>query len=139
MDGLQIYALSLWQLGKNDLVLSAARNLAATVSTMDHMSAAAAAAVCLICRLLFRISGMDSAINSILKMPKGLFQSSKISFIVSSIHALDRSNRLESVVSSSRKSLRSQEEICGMHFLIAIGKLVIIFLLLLKLVPQVLV
>lgn len=137
MDGLQIYALSLWQLGKNDLVLSAARNLAATVSTMDHMSAAAA--VCLICRLLFRISGMDSAINSILKMPKGLFQSSKISFIVSSIHALDRSNRLESVVSSSRKSLRSQEEICGMHFLIAIGKLVIIFLLLLKLVPQVLV
>lgn len=122
VEGLQIYAFSLWQLGKTELALSVARNLAVSVSTMEQTSAAAS--VVFICRFLYHISGLDSAINSILKMPKQLFQSSKISFIVSAIHALDRSNRLESVVSSSRYYLKSHEEITGMHFLIALGKLV---------------
>lgn len=121
-EGLQIYAFSLWKLGQSNLVLSEAKNLAASVSCMERISAAAS--VILICRLLYYISGLDSAVNSILKMPKELFQSSKISFIVSAIHALDRSNRLESVVSSSRYFLKSPEHISGMHFLIALGKLV---------------
>ena len=121
-DGLQIYAFSLWKLGQSNLALSVAKSLAASVSTIEHISAAAS--VSLICRLLYYISGLDSAINSILKMPKELFQSSKISFVVSSMHALDRGNRLESVVSSSRYFLKSHEDISGMHFLIALGKLV---------------
>ncbi|KAF3446960.1 hypothetical protein FNV43_RR12140 [Rhamnella rubrinervis] len=118
---LQIYAISLWQLGKNDLALSVARNLAVSVPNMEQMSAAVS--VSLICRLLYSISGLSTASNSILKMPKELFQSSKISFIVSAINALDRSNRLESVVSSSRCYVKSDEEISRMHNLIALGKL----------------
>ncbi|XP_048331542.1 tetratricopeptide repeat protein SKI3 isoform X2 [Ziziphus jujuba] len=121
-EGLQIYALSFWQLGKNDQALSEARNLAAGVSTMERKLAATS--VSLICRLLYSISGLDSAVNSILKMPKELFQSSKISFIISAINALDQSNRLESVVSSSRNYLKSQDEISRMHSLIALGKLI---------------
>lgn len=121
-EGLQIYAFSLWKLGQNNMALSVAKNLPASVSSMEHISAAAS--VSLICRLLYCISGLDSAINSILKMPKELFQNSRISFIVSAINALDRSNRLESVVSSSRYFLKSPKDMSGMHFLIALGKLV---------------
>ncbi|XP_068305808.1 tetratricopeptide repeat protein SKI3 [Pyrus communis] len=122
VEGLQIYAFSLWQLGETNLALSVVRSLAVSVSTMEQKSAAAP--VVFICRLLYYISGLDSAINSILKMPKQLFRSSKISFIVSAIHALDQSNRLQSIVSSTRDYLKSHEEITGMHFLIALGKLV---------------
>ncbi|PPR82873.1 hypothetical protein GOBAR_AA37846 [Gossypium barbadense] len=120
-EGLQIYAFSLWQLGENDLALSVTRALAASVSTMDRISAAVS--VSFICRLLYYISGPDLAIGSILKMPKELFHSSKISFIVSAINALDQNNRLESIISSSRYFLASQEEITGMHYLIALSKL----------------
>lgn len=136
-EGLQIYALSFWQLGKNDQALSEARNLAAGVSTMERKLAATS--VSLICRLLYSISGLDSAVNSILKMPKELFQSSKISFIISAINALDQSNRLESVVSSSRNYLKSQDEISRMHSLIALDKLVSFLHQLLKLEPLTLV
>ncbi|KAG4199923.1 hypothetical protein ERO13_A05G177300v2 [Gossypium hirsutum] len=121
-EGLQIYAFSLWQLGENDSALSVTRALAASVSTMDRISAAVS--VSFICRLLYYISGPDLAIGSILKMPKELFHSSKISFIVSAINALDQNNRLESIISSSRYFLASQEEITGMHYLIALSKLI---------------
>lgn len=120
--GLQIYALSLWQLGKKELALSVVRTLASSILSLDRTSVASS--ISFICRLLYYVSGQDSAIISILKMPKDLFQSSKVNFIVSAIHALDRFNQLESVVSSSRCSLASPEEITGMHFLIALGKLV---------------
>ncbi|KAJ0024743.1 hypothetical protein Pint_09139 [Pistacia integerrima] len=120
--GLQIYALSLWQLGKHELALSVARNLGASVSTLELTSIAAS--VSFICTLLYHISGLDSAINSILKMPKGLFQSSKMSFVVSAIHSLDRNNQLKSVVSSSRSCVSSSEEILGMHYLVTLDKLV---------------
>ncbi|XP_044511086.1 tetratricopeptide repeat protein SKI3 isoform X2 [Mangifera indica] len=120
--GLQIYAFSLWQLGKHELALSVARNLAASVSTLEQTSVASS--VSFICRLLYHISGLDSAINSILKMPKGLFQSSKMSFVVSAIHSLDHSNQLKSVVSSSRSCVLSSEEILGMHYLVTLDKLV---------------
>ncbi|KAL6996045.1 hypothetical protein U1Q18_006180 [Sarracenia purpurea var. burkii] len=122
LEGLQIYAYSLWQLGKNDLVLSITKKLAASALSMEQPSRDAS--VGLICRFLYNISGLESAIISILKMPKELFQSSKISFIVSAIHSLDQSNQLESVVSSSRSFIASQEEITRMHFLIALSKLV---------------
>uniref|UniRef100_A0A5B7C540 Tetratricopeptide repeat protein SKI3 n=1 Tax=Davidia involucrata TaxID=16924 RepID=A0A5B7C540_DAVIN len=122
LEGLQIYAISLWQLGKNDLALSVTRNLAASVLSMEQTSRAAS--ISFICRLLYYISGQDSAIISILKMPKELFQGSKISYVVSAIHALDQSSQLESVVSSSCYFLNSPEEITEMHFLIALSKLV---------------
>ncbi|XP_058220446.1 tetratricopeptide repeat protein SKI3 isoform X2 [Rhododendron vialii] len=121
-EGLHIYALSLWKLGKNDLVLSITKDLAAHALSMKQPSKDAS--VILICRLLYYISGLESAATSILKMPKELFQSSKISFVVSAFHALDQCNLLESVVSSSRRYVVSNEEITRMHFLIALGKLV---------------
>ncbi|KAK9269809.1 hypothetical protein L1049_025382 [Liquidambar formosana] len=122
VEGLQIYAISLWQLGKNKLALSVARNLVIAVSTEERTSGAGA--ITFFCRLLYYISGQESAITNILKMPKELFQSSKVSFIVSAIHALDRSDQLESVVSSSRQFLASYEDITGMHLLIALTKLI---------------
>ncbi|KAK4600400.1 hypothetical protein RGQ29_010162 [Quercus rubra] len=122
VEGLQIYAYSLWKLDKRDLALSVLRNLAASVSAMEQTSVAAP--VSFICRMLYFMSGLDSAIRSILKMPKELFQNSGVSFIVSAIHTLDTCNRLEPVVSSSRCFLTSHEEITEMHFLIALGKLV---------------
>ncbi|XVE56309.1 hypothetical protein DITRI_Ditri03aG0228300 [Diplodiscus trichospermus] len=121
-ESLQIFAFSLWKLGEHESALSRIRTLAAIIPTMDKTSAALS--VSFICRLLYYISGQDLAIVSILKMPKELFQSSKISFIVSAIDALDQKNRLESIVSGSRYFLASNEEITGMHYLIALSKLI---------------
>ncbi|GAB4861706.1 hypothetical protein Ancab_036959 [Ancistrocladus abbreviatus] len=121
VEGLQIYAISLWQLGKNELALSAARDLAKLVSAMGE---SAGPSVSLICKLFYCISGLDSAVNSILKMPKALFQSTEVSFIILAVHALDQNNCLESVVSSSGSCLSSHEEIMEMHLLIAMSKLV---------------
>ncbi|KAH6780547.1 Tetratricopeptide repeat superfamily protein [Perilla frutescens var. hirtella] len=119
--GLQIYAVCLWRLGKNDMALSATRSLASSILSMEKNLAAAS--ISFICRLLYNISGQESAITSILKMPKQLFSSSKISFIVSAIHVMDPKDQLEAVVSSSRSSLTSHEEIISMHILVTIGKL----------------
>ncbi|KAI4336665.1 hypothetical protein L6164_015163 [Bauhinia variegata] len=118
----QVYALSLWQCGQNDLALTVAKNLGASLSYMEKASAATS--ICFICRLLYIMCGLDAVITAILKMPKELFQDSKVCFVMSAIHALDEQNRLGFVVSSSRYILTSNEEITGMHFLIALGKLV---------------
>ncbi|PIN19633.1 TPR repeat-containing protein [Handroanthus impetiginosus] len=118
---LQIYALCLRQLGKNDMALSITRSLASSILSMEENLAAAS--ISFICRMLYHVSGQESAIKSILKMPKELFRSSKISFVVSAIHAMDQKNLLEPLVSSSRSFVTSQEEVIGMHILIALGKL----------------
>ncbi|BAU00867.1 hypothetical protein VIGAN_10250300 [Vigna angularis var. angularis] len=121
-EGLQVYAFSLWQLGKNDLALTVARSLLATLSSMQRTSVATS--ICFICRLVYYICGLDAVITTIVKMPKDLFQSSKVSFVMSAIHALDGQNRLEFVVTGSRYFLKYYEEIAGMHLLIALSKLV---------------
>ncbi|XP_068467827.1 tetratricopeptide repeat protein SKI3 isoform X3 [Phaseolus vulgaris] len=121
-EGLQVYAFSLWQLGKNDLALSVTRSLAATLSSMQKTSVATA--ICFICRLVYYICGLDAVITNIVKMPKDLLQSSKVSFVMSAIHALDGQNRLEFVVTGSRYFLKYYEEIAGMHLLVALSKLV---------------
>lgn len=121
-EGLQIYALCLWKLGKSDLALSVTRSLASNILSMEEN--VAAASISFICRLLYNISGQESAIISILKMPKQMFRSSNISFVVSAIHVLDKNNQLESIVSISRSFLTSQEDIVAMHILITLSKLV---------------
>lgn len=121
-EGLQVYAFSLWQLGENDLALSVARSLAASLSSMDKSSVATS--ICFICRLVYFICGLDAVVTSIVKMPMELFQSSKVSFVMSAINILDGQNRLGLVVSNTRHFLKYQEEIARMHFLIALGKLV---------------
>ncbi|XP_057975625.1 tetratricopeptide repeat protein SKI3 isoform X2 [Malania oleifera] len=121
-QGLQIYAISLWKLGRNDAALSVVRDLAVSFSSMERTSGAVS--ISFICRLLYYISGKESAVNSILKMPRELLQSSKVSFITAAIHALDLKNRLGVVVSSSRYVVASQEENTEMYFLVALGKLI---------------
>ncbi|XP_026404471.1 tetratricopeptide repeat protein SKI3-like [Papaver somniferum] len=120
--GLQIHALSLWKLGKNELALSVVRILAASISKMDNDTASAS--ICLVCKLMYHVSGLESASSSILKMPRELLKSSSMSFIVFVIHVLDHSNRLESVIPIGRESLTSDEEIAEMHSLIALSKVV---------------
>ncbi|KAI3938059.1 hypothetical protein MKW98_018615 [Papaver atlanticum] len=120
--GLQIHALSLWKLGKDELALSVVRILAASISKMDNDTASAS--ICLVCKLMYHISGLESASSSILKMPRELLKSSSMSFIVFVIHVLDHSNRLESVIPIGRESLTSDEEIAEMHSLIALSKVV---------------
>ncbi|XP_019423132.1 PREDICTED: tetratricopeptide repeat protein SKI3 [Lupinus angustifolius] len=121
-EGLQVYAFSLWQLGENGLALSVARSLAATLSSMEKASVATS--ICFICRLIYYICGLDAVITNILKMPKELFQSSKVCFVMLAINALDGNNRLGFVVTTTRYFLKYHEEIARMHFLIALGKLV---------------
>lgn len=122
VEGLQVYAFSLWKFGKNDQALGTVRTLASGISTMERTRIAAS--VSFICRLLYSISGLDFAISSIMKMPTNFFQSSKMSFVVAAVHAIDWCDRLESIVLSSRSYLQSHEEITGMHILIALSKLV---------------
>lgn len=104
------------------MALSAARKLASSILSLEPSLAGASTS--LICSLMFFISGLDSAITSILKMPKQLFQSSKVYFTVFAIHALDQSSQLESIVSSCSYSVVSSKDISSMHFLLALGKLV---------------
>ncbi|KAL5704155.1 hypothetical protein ACHQM5_022625 [Ranunculus cassubicifolius] len=120
--GLQIYGVSLWQNGKSDQALSVARSLAANVSTIDRPTAATS--ISLIFKLLYRISGQDITVTSILKMPKELLINPKISFVVTVLDTLDHSNQLKLVLSTSRDSLTSHEDISGMHSLIALCKLI---------------
>lgn len=122
VEGLQVYAISLWKTGQNDLALSAVRDLATCIPTMKLSSAVAS--ICLICSVLYSISGAGSTINSILKLPRELFQSAKVSFIISAVDAVDQSSQLQAVVSSGRCSLSSQEEITEMHLLIVLSKLI---------------
>lgn len=104
------------------MALSVTRSLASNILSMEEN--VAAASISFICRLLYNISGQESAIISILKMPKQMFRSSNISFVVSAIHVLDKNNQLESIVSISRSFLTSQEDIVAMHILITLSKLV---------------
>ncbi|XP_057519468.1 tetratricopeptide repeat protein SKI3 isoform X2 [Amaranthus tricolor] len=121
IEGLQIYAFALWELGQHDRALLAIRELAKCIPTMKLSSAVTS--ICLICSLQYSISGAGSTINSILKMPRKLLQSTKVSFIISAIDAVHQSYQLQALVSSTRYSLSSQEEIMEMHLLIALSKL----------------
>ncbi|KAL0347956.1 UNVERIFIED_CONTAM: Tetratricopeptide repeat protein SKI3 [Sesamum angustifolium] len=118
---LQIYALCLLQLGKNDMALSTMRSLASSILSLEE--SLAVASISFICRLLYHISGQESAITSILKMPKEFFHSSKISFVVTAIHVLDPKDELEPIVSRSRSFITCREDIIRMHILITFGKL----------------
>ena len=99
-----------------------ARSLAASLSSMEK--SAMEMSISFIFRLLYYICGLDAVITNIVKMPKELLQSSKVSFVLSAINALDGHNRLGFVVSSGRYFLKYHDEIARMHLLIALGKLV---------------
>ncbi|KAM3236778.1 tetratricopeptide repeat protein SKI3 isoform X1 [Capsicum annuum] len=122
VEGLQLYTLSYWKLGKYDLALSMAKRLASSALPTEHPLAAAS--LSFICRLVYHISGQELAIRNILQLPKRAFQSSKVRLVASAMHALDESHQLDSVVSSVHESLSSSKEIAALDFLATLGLLV---------------
>uniref|UniRef100_A0A7N0T3Q5 Tetratricopeptide repeat protein SKI3 n=1 Tax=Kalanchoe fedtschenkoi TaxID=63787 RepID=A0A7N0T3Q5_KALFE len=121
VKGFQIYALSLYRLGQNNLALSLSRTLSSKVSSMT--GASSPVFTNFIISLLHEASGLDSSISAILKMPEELFESSEVSFPISAIHALDRNKKLTSLVVKSRRFVESHEDVTEMHYLIALTKL----------------
>ncbi|XP_070056418.1 tetratricopeptide repeat protein SKI3 isoform X1 [Nicotiana tomentosiformis] len=122
VEGLQLYALSYWKLGKYDLALSVAKRLASSALPTEH--SLAAASISFVCRLVYHTSGQELAIRNILQLPRRAFESSKVRLVASAIHALDESHQLDSVVSSVRESLSSSKEIAALDFLATLGLLV---------------
>ncbi|XP_068652735.1 tetratricopeptide repeat protein SKI3 [Aristolochia californica] len=121
--GLQVYAVALWKLGRTEQSLSMARSLAKSVSTMNQTSGLAATG--LILKLVYCISGQKAAASSILKTPRNLMHSVKISYILSVLVTLDQSGQLRSFLPSDLSFISSHEEITSLHSLIAIVKLVV--------------
>ncbi|CAM8996201.1 unnamed protein product [Rhodiola kirilowii] len=121
VKGLQVYALSALQLGQNNLALSLTKTLSSTVSSMTQASSHVFTKF--IVSLLYTVSGLESSISAILKMSEELFKSSEVSFALSAIHALDKENKLTSIVMKSRCFVESHEDATEMHYLIALTKL----------------
>ncbi|CAN1315796.1 Tetratricopeptide repeat protein SKI3 [Linum perenne] len=120
--GMQIYAVALWQHGKNERALDVARTLAGTLSTAGEASISVI--VSFISRLLYCISGIDPAITSLVKMPKEAFKSTKTRLIAHAIYALDQSTRLNSTVLDRNYFLLSDEEAVEVNYLMALTELV---------------
>lgn len=119
--GLQMYAVALWKIGQYDLALSIARNLVQSISTMKQTCAAAAPG--LICSLIYRISGMDSAVATIQKLPPELCRSTRMMFMLSALNALDPSNQLQLLLPSPQ-NVKSRDVVTEIYSIIAIGKMV---------------
>ncbi|KAL6013539.1 hypothetical protein ACLOJK_004037 [Asimina triloba] len=117
--GRQIYAVTLWKLGRNDLALSIAKQLASNIKTMN--SSSAAGPLGLICKLMYHIAGLESTNANILKMPKDLLHGTKISSIIAVLSALDQSSQLRSLI---LHLLTSHDVGVGFHSLLALAKLI---------------
>lgn len=121
--GLQVYAIALWKLGKNDQALHVARNLAKNVSTMQKTSCTAT--IGLICQLIYRILGLESAISTILKLPREYLTGAKLSLIISAVNALDPINRLQLFLPTNLSSFDTYDLVVEMHTVTATKKMVI--------------
>lgn len=119
---MQIYALSAWKLGQNNLALSLTKSLSSTVSSLTQASSPAF--INFIISMFYEVSGLEPSIYMILKMSEKLFESSEVSFALSAVHALDSEKRLVSLVAKSRSFIESYEDTTEMHYLIALTKLV---------------
>jgi superkiller protein 3 len=116
---LQIYALSLWKLGRHDEALSVSRNLAENLSSMKQESATAALGF--ICTLTYNISGKDSAAAVIHKLPGQLNYSTQLKFIISALDALQPNKRFQLPQLSMPPRLTSYEVMSEVHSNIALG------------------
>ncbi|KAG6514409.1 hypothetical protein ZIOFF_024764 [Zingiber officinale] len=120
--GLQIYAVALWNLGQNNRALTVVRKLAENISTMKQTSANAALG--LICTLVYNISGCDSVVATISKLPSNLLQSTRMSLIVCALNALDTNNRLQLLLPTISPATASHGIVSEMHSLTAISKMI---------------
>jgi len=128
LDGnaLQIYVVALWKLGKRDLALTAARNLAKILSTLKQRCAVAASR--LICSLIYCVSGQNPAATFILKLPRDLLQSTKMSLIISTINALNPTSQLEMLLQSNLQNFASHDVITELHSIMSMSKMVKFFI-----------
>ncbi|KAG6510698.1 hypothetical protein ZIOFF_028729 [Zingiber officinale] len=120
--GLQIYAVALWNLGQNNRALTVVRKLAENISTMKQTSANAALG--LICTLVYNISGCDSVVATISKLPSNLLQITRMSLIVCALNALDTNNRLQLLLPTISPATASHGIVSEMHSLTAISKMI---------------
>ncbi|KAG0490361.1 hypothetical protein HPP92_007224 [Vanilla planifolia] len=120
--GLQIYAVSLWKLGKNNQALHVARNLAKNISNIEKSSTSAA--IALICQLIYHISGLDVAIPFIFKLPREYLHGSKMGLVISSLDALDPSHRLKLLVPSNHNSSKAYDFVTQLHTMISLSKMI---------------
>lgn len=120
VDGLQIYALALWKIGRSEEALSVSRNLAEKLSGMKQERATAALGF--ICTLTYEISGKDSAAAVIHKLPSQLNYSSQLKFIISALDAFHPTKRFQFPQLSMPPRLTSYEVMSEVHSNIALGK-----------------
>ncbi|KAJ1296360.1 hypothetical protein BS78_01G294600 [Paspalum vaginatum] len=120
VDGLQIYALALWKIGRKEEALSVSRNLAENLSGMKPESATVVLGF--ICTLTYEISGKDSAAAIIHKLPGQLNYSSQLKFIISALDALHPTKRFRLPQLSMPPKLTSYQVMSEVHSNIALGK-----------------
>lgn len=96
-----------------------ARTLAGKVSSMEQASASAA--VALVCKLVYSISGKDSSVTLIQRIPSHLLDSTQMRFIYSALNALQPAKKLELNFPQVVQSYDFSSEI---HSIVALGKMV---------------
>ncbi|CAM0956281.1 unnamed protein product [Alopecurus aequalis] len=120
VDGLQIYALALWKLGRHDEALSVSRNLAENLSSMKQETATGALG--LICTMAYNISGKDSAALVIHTLPGQPSYNRELKFVISALDALQPNKRFQLPHLSTPPRLTSYEVMSEVHSNIALGK-----------------
>lgn len=122
VDGLQVYALALWKLGRHDEALSISQNLAENLSNMKQESATGALGF--ICTLAYNIAGKDSAASVIHTLPGQPSYNRELKFIISALDALQPSKRFQLPHLSMPPRLTSYDVMSEVHSNIALGKAV---------------
>ncbi|VAH17868.1 unnamed protein product [Triticum turgidum subsp. durum] len=120
VDGLQVYALALWKLGRHDEALSISQNLAENLSNMKQESATGALGF--ICTLAYNIAGKDSAASVIHTLPGQPSYNRELKFIISALDALQPSKRFQLPHLSTPPRLTSYDVMSEVHSNIALGK-----------------
>ncbi|KAJ0987147.1 hypothetical protein J5N97_005503 [Dioscorea zingiberensis] len=122
-EGFQVYAFALWQLGRHDQALKLARTLLSNISTMDKRFAVAALG--LVCKLIYFISGQHSVAAVIQKLPRELLENKRIGFIVATLIALDPNSQLQVLLPSLLQTVGWHDAATELHSIIAISKMMI--------------
>uniref|UniRef100_A0A6V7QSG7 Tetratricopeptide repeat protein SKI3 n=1 Tax=Ananas comosus var. bracteatus TaxID=296719 RepID=A0A6V7QSG7_ANACO len=122
IKGLQIYAVIMWKLGQYDSALTIARSLAKNVLTMNQTGVAAA--IGLISSLIYSISGKESAIAVIQKLPSQFLESDRMRLIISALSALGPSMQLQLSLPSMFQTVVSYGVVNEIHSIIALSKMI---------------
>lgn len=96
IEGLQMYAVALWQIGKNDLSLQMVHK-AVTISKENIK----ASNLGLVCKLVYQILGQEYAMNELLKRPRDICTDSNFSLTAFAIAILDSNGRFPMFLSEN--------------------------------------